>query len=127
MNFSVFNFSLLPFLNSINKLFICVTFSCTTTHLRHHGALSAVSLKARESGSNAPCTPASPSLEKAGKTLLKKRIPSSDIIKSCMNRQDLKIREWLDRNLFAQVRVCARRKMHLYLDLRWHYLYNSIF
>ena len=54
-------------------------------------------------------------------------IQQSEISVVSVVEKDLKIMEWLDRNLFAQVRACARRKMHLYLDLRWHYLYNSSF
>lgn len=54
-------------------------------------------------------------------------IQQSEISAVSVVEEDLKIREWLDRNLFAQVRARARRKMHLYLDLRWHYLYNSSF
>ena len=54
-------------------------------------------------------------------------IQQSEISAVYVVEEDLKIREWLDRNLFSQVRDCARRKMHLYLDLRWHYLYNSSF
>ncbi len=54
-------------------------------------------------------------------------IQQSEISAGSVVEEDLKIREWLDRNLFSQVRDYARRKMHLYLDLRWHYLYNSSF
>jgi len=54
-------------------------------------------------------------------------IQQSEISAVSVVEDDLKIREWLDRNLFAQVRARARRKMRLYLDLRWHYLYNSSF
>lgn len=54
-------------------------------------------------------------------------IQQSEISDVSVVEKDLKIREWLDRNLFAQVRARARRKMHLYLDLRWHNLYNSSF
>lgn len=54
-------------------------------------------------------------------------IQESEISDVSVVEEDLKIREWLDRNLFAQVRARARRKMHLYLDLQWPNLYNSSF